>query len=264
MALAKELDALKDFRCEEGKCVLSVYLNTDRANKNQQKGEWKIRLKNGLKRLEEYLIASGETSQLKSYRKLKRKVEKEIKGNQSLLLKSVVIFASDEKDLWSVHYLQLPVETSFHWENAPVLDQLTKLKNDFPKSAIIMPSRDEIKIYDIDLGEVKDTHVYQFDPESEDWRFKTGAAATDRIASSANHVDDYQQRFEENLNRFYKKIAGNIENMYREREWKAVYLVGEPEKVRSLKSQLKVEINGAVNKNLNNSDASKVLEQVFQ
>ncbi|MCD8509473.1 MAG: VLRF1 family aeRF1-type release factor [Bacillus sp. (in: Bacteria)] len=264
MALAKELEALKDFRCSEGKCVLSVYLNTDRASKNQQKGEWKIRLKNGLKRLEEYLIASGDKEQLKSYKKLKRKVDKEIKGNQSQLLKSVVIFASEEQNLWSVHYLQLPVETNFHWETAPVLDQLTKLQEDFPKSAIIMPSRDEIKIYDIDLGEVKDTRVYQFDPESEDWRFKTGTAATERMASGANHVDYYEQRFEENLYRFYKEIAGNIENMYREREWKVVYLVGEPEKVRTLKSQLKVEVHGAINKNLNNSDASKVLEEVFQ
>ncbi|MDQ0253959.1 hypothetical protein J2S74_001332 [Evansella vedderi] len=264
MALAKELENLRNFQCSEGKCVLSVYLNTDRANQNQRKGEWKIRLKNGLKRLEEYLIASGDQKQLKVYKKLRRKVEKEIKGNQSQLMKSVVIFASEEQDLWSVHYLQLPVETNFHWENAPVLDQLTKLQQDFPKSAIIMPNRDVIKIIDIDLGEIKGTNIYQFDPESENWRLKEGTASSDRMASSANHVDDYQHRLDENLNRFYKKIASNIEQMYRDRKWQSVYLVGEPEKVKILQGQLRVKIDRSVNKNLKNSDSFKVLEQVFQ
>ncbi|MFA9558623.1 VLRF1 family aeRF1-type release factor [Evansella sp. AB-rgal1] len=264
MALAKDIETLKDIQCEEGKCVLSVYLNTDRANQNQQKGEWKIRLKNGLKRLEEYLVAAGNEEELKSYKKLRKKVEKEVKGNQSKLLKSVVIFASDDQDLWSVHYLQLPVETSFHWESRPILDQLEKLQKSFPKSAIIMPNLDEVKILDIDLGEIKDTRTYFFDPETEDWRFKDGIASSDRMASSANHVDDYQQRFDENRNRFYKKIAMNIEGMKKEKKWESVYIIGEPEAAQSLESQLNVDVSLTIKKNLKNSDSSKVLAHVFE
>ncbi|MDG5786118.1 VLRF1 family aeRF1-type release factor [Evansella sp. AB-P1] len=263
MALTKDLEALKKFQCDDGKCVLSLYLNTDRSERNQQQGEWKIRLKNGLKRLEEYLIASGNEEQLKSYRMVRKKVEKEIRGNQSKLMKSVVIFASEEQDLWSVHYLNLPVESSFHWEKKPVLDQLIELQEQFPKSAIIMPNADEVKIMDVDFGEIKDTRVYYFDIKTEDWKFKDGLASTERTASSANHVDDYQQRFEENRNRFYKKIATNIERMKKDRNWEAVYIVGEPDVVHSFQSQLRVKINKLVKKNLNNLDASKVLSQVL-
>src|SRR5690554_4181193 len=139
MGLAEDLENLKQFQCSQGKCVLSVYLNTDRSEKSQQQGEWKIRLKNGLKRLEEYLIASGNENELKSYQILKEKVNKEILGNQTRLMKSVIIFASEEQNLWSVHYLQLPVNTSFNWEKTPVLDQLETLQLTFPKSGIILP-----------------------------------------------------------------------------------------------------------------------------
>ncbi|MBU9722901.1 MULTISPECIES: VLRF1 family aeRF1-type release factor [Bacillaceae] len=263
MSLRNDLKALKEFQCEQGKCVLSVYLNTDRSEQDQQKGEWKIRLKNGLKRLEEYLVLSGEEDQLKSYKRLRRKVEKEIRGNQSHLQKSVVIFASEE-GLWSSHYLQLPVDTSFHWEKAPVLDQLEEFQKAFPRTGIIMPNLDQIKIYDAELGEIKDTRVYEFDIETDDWKVKKGAASTDRIASSANHVDDYQQRFENNLNRFYKKMANQIEQMKRDRKWESVYIIGEPDLVRTLEAQVRIDVDQCVMKNLSNSQSSKVLAQVFQ
>ncbi|WP_026690953.1 VLRF1 family aeRF1-type release factor [Alteribacter aurantiacus] len=264
MALAKELESLKEFQCPEGKCVLSVYLNTDRANQDQQKGEWKIRLKNGLKKLDEYLDSSGNEKQLKNYRKIKSKVEKEIQGNQTNLLKSVIIFGSEEGDLWSVHYLQLPVETSFHWESHPVVDQLEALAKQYPKSGIVLTNMDEVRILDTALGEVTDTRTYTFDPETENWSFKDGMGATNFVQSGASHVDKFQQRFEENMNRFYKDIAQNIDQMNRDREWNSVYLVGETEMTRTMESQLRVKVNKSVNKNLSNARPSQVLAQVFK
>ncbi|MFP3513500.1 antiporter, partial [Peribacillus sp. SIMBA_075] len=57
MTLYDEIQELKQFECE-GRCVLSVYLNTNPADREAQNGAWKIQLKNGLKRLDEYLTAS--------------------------------------------------------------------------------------------------------------------------------------------------------------------------------------------------------------
>lgn len=65
MALSQLLEDLIDFKAEKSNQVLTIYLNTDRSDPNQQKGEWRIRLKNGLKRLEQYIIATGEEDQLK-------------------------------------------------------------------------------------------------------------------------------------------------------------------------------------------------------
>ena len=54
MSLSKELQSLKDFYCED-RCVLSVYLNTYPGDPQQLNGGWKIHLKNGFKRIDEYL-----------------------------------------------------------------------------------------------------------------------------------------------------------------------------------------------------------------
>ena len=57
MSLSKELQTLKEFHCED-RCVLSVYLNTNPGDPVQLNGGWRIHLKNGLKRIDEYLTAS--------------------------------------------------------------------------------------------------------------------------------------------------------------------------------------------------------------
>ncbi|MGJ9384956.1 VLRF1 family aeRF1-type release factor [Salipaludibacillus sp. CF4.18] len=264
MALTSELQSLKDFQCENGKCVLSVYLNTDPAHPDQQKGEWKIRLKNGLKRLDEYLEASGDKEEHKSYKKLKKKVNDEILGNRMDLQKSVVIFASDQDDLWSVHYLQVPVETSFHWESQPELSQLDGLQQEYPLAGVILPNLDEVKVIETSLGEVHDEKIYEFDSGKEEWRVKEGLASSDRTASGATHVDDFNQRYRENLSRFYKKMAGNVEQLKKEKNWSGLYLVGETEMIRSFATNLRTKPSGTVNKNLNNSQSSKVLNEVFK
>lgn len=264
MALENELQHLREFECEEEKCVLSIYLNTDPADQDQQKGEWKIRLKNGLNRIQEYLDASGDETEIKSYKKLKKKVDDEIKQNRTDLQKGVIIFASEHEDLWSVHYVQVPVETSFYWERQPVLDQLTELYEKYPRSGVILPNQDEVKIIDTSLGEVNEERTYEFDLGSEEWNFKDGLASSDRTASGASHVDKLQQRFEENRHRFYKKMADNVDRLKKDRNWKEIHLVGEGEMIRSFETSLRTKPAGAINKNLNKAAPTKILEEVFK
>lgn len=263
MGLLQNLEFLKKFKCKEDKCVLSVYLNTDRSAKNIQQGEWKIRLKNGLKRLEEYLIASGETDELKHYQKVKKKVYNEIVGSQSKFRKSVVVFASEKQKLWSVYYLHLPVKNSFHWEKEPVLDQLIQLQKSYPKSGIVMPHLDEIRIYDTVLGEIEGMNIFEFDPNTENWRRKKGVASSDRAAATALHVDHHRQRLMENLNRFYKEAAVNIDRLAKEKKWEQVYLIGEKELVQNLQSNLKTKVTKIIPKNLKNTNDQAVLTAVF-
>ncbi|ADU29074.1 VLRF1 family aeRF1-type release factor [Evansella cellulosilytica] len=265
MDFKSHLKELEKHRCTENKCVLSVYLNTDRASADQQRGEWKIRLKNGLKRLQEYIALSSDENQLRSYKKLRQKVEKEIIGNQSRLSKGVAIFASEEEgnSLWSVHYLQLPIKSRFYWERRPKIDQLLDLTKAYPKSGIILPNLDEVKVIDAELGEIKEKKRFEFDPETEEWTAKEGLASSARVASSASHIDDVKQRYAENHHRFYKEVATIIEKMRNKRKWEKLYLVGDTEMVRALQEKMDIHINKIVHKNLNNRDESKVLNEIY-
>lgn len=265
MTLTNELQSLNKVECPEGKCVLSVYLNTDPANPDQQKGEWKIRLKNGLKKIEEYLEASSENKEeLKSYKKLSKKVQDEIHDNQKHFQKSVVIFAAEDPELWSVHFLQIPIDTNFYWEAAPQLEELKTVESEYPRAGIIMPNNHEVRIIDTSLGEVNNEWLYEFDSGKEEWSLNEGMGATNSIMSGASHVDKFQQRFEENQQRFYKDMAQKVEKLRKNKEWKDLHIVGESKMARNFESVLQTKPKSMVEKNLNQNEAKKVLSEVFQ
>src|SRR6185312_2183034 len=137
MSLSEKLKELKEFECSS-RCVLSVYLNTNPADPEQQNGAWRIHLKTGLKRIDEYIKASNDEKELKAFRELKKKVDTEIEENQNDLHKGVVIFASE--NLWHVYYVQVSVKTSFHWEDRPMLEELEYMYKAYPEAGIVLPS----------------------------------------------------------------------------------------------------------------------------
>src|SRR5699024_12633258 len=71
--------------------VLTVYLNT-----NPGSEDWKIRLKNGLRKTEEYVAASN-PEQVKEFKKICKKVNTTIKDNQVSFTNSLICFGSAEQ-----------------------------------------------------------------------------------------------------------------------------------------------------------------------
>ncbi|AQQ54412.1 VLRF1 family aeRF1-type release factor [Planococcus lenghuensis] len=259
MTLYDELQELKDFRCDD-RCVLTVYLNTDPADRDHQNGAWRIELKSGMKRLDQYLTASKDEKELKKFKALKEQVVKAIEDNQGELHKGVILFASPHKDLWSVHYVQVPVETNFHWEDRPMTEQLEQLLKAYPSSAVVLPSYAEIRLLDTEMGSVKEELFYEFDPGIEVWHERSGNNAT---GAGNNRMPELDARMRENLNRFYKEIASKVEDMKKGRGWKEIHVIGETESANTFAESLRGKPDSTKYKNLNNAVAKKVLYEVF-
>lgn len=109
-------------------------------------------MKNGLKRISEYIEASNVSDEKKDFEKTRAKVQREIENNQTDLHKGVIIFASESLNLWSVHYVQVPIQTSFHLEKTPILDEFIKMNEMYPNAGIILPSLHEVRIIDTSMG----------------------------------------------------------------------------------------------------------------
>lgn len=289
MTLYDEIQELKSFECPD-RCVLSVYLNTNPADLNAQNGAWKIHLKNGLKRLDEYLKASNDEQEQQAYKPLRKKVEKEILDNQNDLQKGVVIFASPHKDLWSVHYVQVPVKTSFHWETKPVLEELRYMYKAYPYAGVILPSFKGIRVIDTSMGIINEEFFYEFDAGLEVWTEQKGVRSSGRIqgrsgssgagsvgggaaggnspviggSGGGSPVDELDHRLKENLERFYKDMGGKIEKLKKERKWEEIHVVGEAEHAKSLSKALQKKPTSCVYKNLINNDPGKILHEVFE
>ncbi|MEZ0481864.1 VLRF1 family aeRF1-type release factor [Planococcus sp. SSTMD024] len=286
MTLYDEIQELKQFECED-RCVLSVYLNTNPADREAQNGAWKIQLKNGLKRLDEYLTASKDEKELKAYKELRKKVEKEITDNQGDLQKGVVIFASTQDDLFWVKHLQISVKTDFQWENKPALDQLRYIYKAYPYAGVVLPSFKGIRVLDTSVGIVNEEVYYEFDAGLEVWTEQKGVRSSGRIqgrsgagstgggaaggnspviggSGGGSPTDELDHRLKENLDRFYKDMGSKIEKLKKERRWEEIHVIGEAEHAQSFSKVLHKKPNSCIHKNLINNSADKILHEVFE
>ncbi|MDE0584252.1 VLRF1 family aeRF1-type release factor [Planococcus sp. A6] len=286
MTLYDEIQKLKQFECED-RCVLSVYLNTNPADREAQNGAWKIQLKNGLKRLDEYLTASKDEEELKAYKALRKKVEKEITDNQGDLQKGVVIFASTQDDLFWVKHLQISVKTDFQWENKPALDQLRYIYKAYPYAGVVLPSFKGIRVLDTSVGIVNEEVYYEFDAGLEVWTEQKGVRSSGRIqgrsgagstgggaaggnspviggSGGGSPTDELDHRLKENLDRFYKDMGSKIEKLKKERRWEEIHVIGEAEHAQSFSKVLHKKPNSCIHKNLINNSADKILHEVFE
>lgn len=258
MGLASDLKQLRQIECKD-KCVLSVYLNTG----PNQEGDWSIHLKNGLKRIGEYLEASGDETELKNFKKVRKQVDQELGKHRNDLARSLIIFASDENDVFETYYLQHDVETSFHWETKPVLEPLEALQQKFPSTGIVLTNLDHVTVLDTSLGHIDATFEFAFDPETEEWVRFEGTASGDRMASSSSQVDKFNRRLAENLGRFYRDLAQTVEQMKGAHDWESLVVIGEAELSNSFRDELRTKPERVVHKNLSKSSASHIIEAAF-
>lgn len=263
MTLHEELHYLNDIKNDE-RSILSVYLNTNPADPEQRNNAWKIHLKNEMKRLEEEVTTANNEREFKLFKASKEKVLKEIEENQQDLHKGIVIFASEEPELWLVHYVQIPVKTSFSWNETPELEQFHYMHKAYPNSGIVLPSLDEVRVIDTAMGVLNDELTYEFDSGNNQWKQKKGVAYGAVRASSAHHVDAYDNRMRENLLRFYRDMGATIERLKKERKWEEIHISGEADLANSFAETLRKKPESCLHKNLNNSEPNKVLHEIFE
>lgn len=235
--------------------VLSIYLNTHPAS-----DDWKIRLKNGLKKMEEY-VAVSEPQQEKLFKKVSHAVDKKIKDHQTSFGKSIICFASDS-DLY-IYFLQIPVDNDFQWRNGAATNQLNQLISTYPKSGVILLQHGQITLISTELGElIGETH-FTFDIENEDWKQYKGLAFNQREASSVNHQDKVEKRIKENFSRWYKKIIPQIEQYAKRYNWQEIHLAGPSELLSDIQKRLNRRVTSETNRNFSNESPADILEKII-
>ncbi|MCG3419675.1 VLRF1 family aeRF1-type release factor [Oceanobacillus jordanicus] len=262
MNFNKEIEKLENIRREGPNKVFTMYLNTDPSDPEQQGGEWKIHLKNGLRNFEQYLEESGDKEELKNFQLVKQKVEKFVKGNEQEFLRSVFIIATADEEVWFADRVQMRMNTEFFWQETPELTQLRKLTDVYPKSGIILVQQDEIKVIEAYLNEIEDTDSFELDLDTNDWRKKKGPRPA-LGQGSTMQKDGFQSRFNANKHRWYKQIAPKLDKRAKEHEWEKLFVIGEPDPANALTEELNKPVEKVIQKNMLDHEESKVLEEVF-
>lgn len=235
--------------------VLTFYLNTDPTSE-----EWKIRLKNGLKRTEEYHKVSN-PDEVGTLAKIIKKVNVKVRDMQRNLATSLVCFASkDEVLLYPFHF---PVENDFTWRAEAHTEQLEQLFEKFMRTGVILLQANSVTLITSTLGELEDEVHYEIDFSTESWKRYRGLAYGGIISSSANHRHKFERRMRENQARWYRSITPTIRNYAKEKAWKSIYLVGPATLTEGLRKQLNQKITAEINRNLASKSALDVLKRTI-
>ncbi|HLR42789.1 MAG TPA: VLRF1 family aeRF1-type release factor [Pseudogracilibacillus sp.] len=233
--------------------VLTFYLNTDPTSE-----EWKIRLKKGLKRTEEYQEAAN-TDEKKTLRKIVENVQVKVRDVQRDLKSSLICFAS--KDTVLLYRLNIPVENDFLWQEGPATDQLRELFDKYERTGVILLQANSVTLITAGLDGVEDEVHYEIDFDTEDWKQYKGLAYGAIISSGANHRDKFESRMRANQARWYKSITPTIRNYANKQGWKSIYLVGPGELTEGFSKQINQKITKEINLNLASKSAEHVLSR---
>jgi len=235
--------------------VLTVYLNTNPAS-----DDWKIRLKNGLRKMTEYVEASN-PDQLREFKRVRQKVDRAIKDQARSRSNSLVCFANKDEVL--VYPLQLQIENDFSWEQEAKTEQLKELCEMYGNSGVILVQRDKVTLLSHRLGELVDEIHFEFDVKSEHWKRYKGVAFGNVYSSSANHREKFDRRMSENQKRWFRKLVPMIERHARRKGWNGVHLAGPKELTKDLKDMLRIHVLGETSGNYAYKSAHQVLERTL-
>ncbi len=233
--------------------VLTIYLNTNPTNEN-----WKIRLKNGLKKTEEYIDVSN-PEDVQQFADIRKRVDAQIKDDQTRFKNSLICFAT--KDEIVTYHFQFQVENDFQWDEKPATEQLNKLFEQYPKSGVVLLQRDQITLITSTLGEFVDEVSYELDLESRDWKQYKGLGYEGVRASSANHRDKFDQRVKENQERWFKSIVPIIERFSRTQGWSFTHLAGPAELTQQMHDLLNIKVTGETTRNYSGKSAQDILNK---
>ncbi len=247
--------------------MLSLYLNTDRRDQEQQDGKWKIALKTGFNRLEEYLMVSSE-EELKRLHSIRQKVEDYIENLGRKQPRGFVIFASEDSGVWEAFELQVPVETRFYWEERPVLDQLTELHKQYPLTALVLMQQNQVKILKTNFAQLEGSETIEVDLVFDDWRKNEGPSHVNssmgsKAVKSANQVDHFEDRVKENQYRWIKSLGSKLDKKIADEKFEKVILVGDKEEGKMLEKNMNKQVDTIIQKNLFNENEHKVVEKLL-
>lgn len=229
--------------------ILSIYLDTDRSKLEQQHSQWKVRLKNGLKKLEQYLMAQQAIEEKSNFKKLVKKVEKEIQLSQREHQKGLILFAASDFSVWELEFLQVEVNNEFYWDRRPALEQLQTIMDNYPPVGLIVAQQNQVRLLDVCLGQINADIHYLWDRQQEEWKRNL----KEQDYPSALHNP-----------RQLKKLIPQLHIEANLRGWKAVYLFGDPPLVDLLKQALtNIRNVYVIQKNLKSKSAHELLAQVM-
>ena len=228
LALAQRL--MEGGAGEPGK-VLSVYLELPPDVRHERR-RWSSTLNSGLRELR---------SQNQGDRDLERLTDLAAASFQGLSPelrgRSLAYFATSSGQSWQAS-LQMSTGTSFAWHTRPVLRPLLAVVTGAPITGVVVLAQDKARLLSWRQGLINEEQVLQADLDTSDWRRFRAAAGADRSQGASTHVDDFQARFDEQIDHFVRGLANQVAAQGKAAGWELVTVFATPRLAELLASSM--------------------------
>ncbi|MBJ6362354.1 VLRF1 family aeRF1-type release factor [Paenibacillus sp. GCM10012307] len=261
MKLVEKCQKLESYPTHSSERFLTVYLNT--APTGNQPQQWKIRLKNGMKKLIEYSKAAGDDKQVRQLLNIQKQIEAELDNRRQEFKNGLVIVAEDSGVLLFFESLQAPLPNRFYWEKEPRLQELKELLRRYPAAGIIQVGHDSVAVIDTILGEIKQEVYFEWNADNEDWKEYKGVAATIREASSSSQRERFHDRMDVHRQRWMKRLVPVIERFKKQKQWQELIFTGEKSLASELSREFQPMKTRVISKNMNRVPSHEVIREVY-
>ncbi|WPP41162.1 VLRF1 family aeRF1-type release factor [Paenibacillus hunanensis] len=262
MGFMENWKALQKYSAKSAERFLTIYLNTEPTANTQP--EWKIRLKNGFKKLAEYTEAGEEKRYLDMLLDMQAKVEERIENSRTEMKKGLIIVTDSSGGLFFCEKVQTGVPNAFYFEAEPHLEELEAIMSRCPAAGIVQLSNDTVTIIDSLLCEIHGEHYYEWDLVNDEWRERSSQNTSDLKSAVNKQRENYPEQWDVIRPRWIKRLVPIIENMAKEKQWEEIILSGEKQIASQVKEALNTRISvHVVPKNLSNMKPKDVLQEAY-
>jgi hypothetical protein len=235
-----QLDDVKQLLSQTGDQTLTLYLTVDPAARENQAATpaWRIWLKDALKGIEDGLNGDG------AWPDIRERVESYFADYQPNS-KSLALFAGP--DFQQVYELPVAVENQATFGAMPVAPLLWVM-DEYQNYLIVMVDQQRAFFYTAYLGEIGFQQDMKLELDTDDWREKTGAPPSTSVSSlgRGSSQDDYEDRVEENVRRFYRQVGEQIADFVTRQGIKRVVLGGSEQSAYAVRDLLPEHLAKAV------------------
>jgi peptide subunit release factor 1 (eRF1) len=229
MTQAEAVQSLRERVARHPGPMVSVYLSVNNALPENQKQGYLLRLKEGLKN-------SGAPEGLA--RKVREFFESERPRGRTTIL-----FA-DEDDLFEVYRLHIDLPEEIRW-GEPFTVPLALALDEYERYGIALLDGERFRFFVTTLGDIEEPLEEENPIDTAGWRELTIPTSTEAPQGGASK-DDFQDRVEEQIRRFYSEMADATRQMIGQHNIRRLILAGPRERTAEFRRALPQDVEKRV------------------
>ena len=105
---------------------------------------------------------------------------------------------------------------------------------------------------------------YELNIDTNDWEKFQGRSARNRAGASSSQQDKFQKRMDENLEKYYWEIAGEVKTLKAEWDWKQIIVIGDSDQANYFSAALNEKPDKIIYKNLKKATHGEIVRTAFE